>query len=513
MCFATTTTAAAFIESLLASLPEIALIAVACWLVVQGLAISARSVHVMTALAGIGVAMLLAALPYALHAFDFHDAAARFESKSSFAEYVRWLVLASGGLLVLASTRDAATGIAAEYYASLFVALAGTAFVARADDLVTLYLALEMISIPTYVMLYLPSRSLAAQEAAAKYFLLSVLSSGLMLFGFSYLYGLAGTTEITAMVETLRSAHIAGASPMAVLAMVLVVAGLAFRITAVPFHYYAPDVYQGAPTSVVSMLAVLPKIAGFAAFARLLGFTTFPVDDLPFPATTQIPLLLWVLAAITMTVGNVLALIQDHLKRMMAYSGVAHAGYMIMGLLAASAETASTDRYVAGLDALLVYLAAYALMTIGLFAAISFFDTPGRPTAAVDDLAGVGRIHPIVSASLAVCLLSLIGLPLTAGFTGKLLLFYSLFDTGAAGLSVMNTGLIAIAALNAAIGAVYYLRIFAVIYLRSPLNPDEKGRGMGPALAVVICALGTLILGIGAEMIVIAARAASPMGP
>ncbi|CAN5630626.1 NADH-quinone oxidoreductase subunit N [soil metagenome] len=543
MTFADKPFVEALTGSLMLAVPEIALVGVACLLFVQGMFIKARGMNWMLAFGGLLFAAVLAAVvhPYESTAAGspmiFSDSAkinqiyyeflptlgeslttgelrtAAPIMPGSFATFIRWLTLGAGLILVLLATKEASHGIAGEYYACLLIALAGTSLVARANDLVTVFLALEMISIPTYVLLYLPNRGAIGQEAALKYFLLSILSSGIMLFGLSYLYGLAGTTNVTALVDTFSDAHRGGASPLAVLAMVLVIAGLAFRITAVPFHYYAPDVYQGGPTAVVAELAVLPKIAGFVVLARLLGFTTLPVDDLPFPDSTQIPLMLWVLAAVTMTVGNVMALIQENLKRTLAYSGIAHAGYMLLGLLAAGADTASPVPYVTGLDAILVYLVGYALMTLGVFAVIIYLNTATRTTETVDDLAGVGRTNPVAAACLAVCLLSLIGLPLTAGFVGKLLLFYSLFDVPTtAGLGVMYRVLVAIAALNAAIGAVYYLRLLGVAYLRTPLNPEAKAKGTGPLLAAILCAVGTLALGVPplARMIVDTARVATP---
>ncbi len=218
---------------------------------------------------------------------------------------------------------------------------------------------------------------------------------------------------------------------MALVGIVLVIAAIGFRITAVPFHFYAPDVYQGGPAGVVAQLAVLPKVAGFVALARILGLVGADPRHIPFDANTQIPLLLWILAILTMTLGNVLALLQDNIRRMLAYSSVAHAGYMLMGVVVASSLPDSKGvggSFVGGIDALLVYLVAYGMMTLGAFAVILYLSTPERPVDAIDDLAGLGQSHPVSAAAMAVFLFSLIGLPLTAGFVGKFLLFVGAFS-------------------------------------------------------------------------------------
>lgn len=495
------------------ALPEVVLVGFACLLFLQGMVIKARAMNWMLAATGLFTAMLVAVVIHlpiqnwfeiSLPAWWNEPAPAeglRFVAPilpGEFAVFVRWLVLGTGTVLLLLSTKEAASGISGEYYGCLLVALAGCSMVARANDLITLFVALEMISIPTYVLLYLPSRTAAGQEAAAKYFLLSILSSAVLLFGFSYLYGVAGSTNLSALVETLAAIQATDASPMAVLAMVLVIAGLSFRLAAVPFHYYAPDVYQGGPTAVIAQLAVLPKIAGFVVLARLLGLTIQPDAAVTFPNNTQIPLMLWVLAAITMTLGNVMALIQDNLKRILAYSGIAHGGYMLLGFVAATA----TDGRI-GLDSVLVYLVAYALMTLGMFAAIIYLGN----AETVDDLAGAGRTNPVAAASLAASLLSLIGLPLTAGFSGKLLLFYNLVEVPTTGgLGVMYRVLAVVAAVNAALGAVYYLRMLGVLYLRTPLNSESKAGGVGPLLATFLCVCGTVALGVYPKPLIELAR-------
>jgi NADH-quinone oxidoreductase subunit N len=301
-------------------------------------------------------------------------------------------------------------------------------------------------------------------------------------------------------------------------ALVMVVAGLGFKITAVPFHFYAPDVYQGAPTVAAAILAFAPKVAGFVALFRVLGFV-LAGDWSPEPGrglalSDQVPSLFWILAAVTMTLGNLLALLQDNVKRMLAYSSVAHAGYMLMGLAAAPDLRGSLDRLssgVSGLDVILFYLVAYGAMTVGAFGVLAYLSTPERPVETVDDLAGLGRSHPGVAVLMMVFLFSLIGMPLTAGFVGKLFLFWgsaTLFVEPGLEHGYLFLILTVIGALNAAVGAWYYLRVLVRMYLHAPLRPLTPARSW-PGLATLwVCALVTLVLGVYPEPLLKATHAA-----
>jgi NADH-quinone oxidoreductase subunit N len=508
--------------------PEIALMGTGCIAFLFGCAYNRRWLWFLVSLIGVGVAMILAGsvkttMPPAQTAAPIiPDAAAAF---------VRWFALIAVLVLLFIAWAEVASGFAAEYFGCLLVVGAGVSLVGRANDLITLFLALELVSIPTYVLLYLPARTKLNQEAAAKYFLLSVMSSAILLFGFSYLYGLTGSTNLTVIVDALAKANSAALSPMALVGIVLVIAAIGFRVTLVPFHFYAPDVYEGGPAGVIAQLAVLPKIAGFIALARLLGFVGADGLHLPFDTNSQVPLLLWIIALLTMTLGNVLALLQDNVRRMLAYSSVAHGGYMLMGVIIASSLPDSpgvittnaltgevTGRVavsIGGIDALLVYLAAYGMMTMGAFAVILYLSAPDRPVENIDDLAGVGRSHPLPAAAMAVFLLSLIGLPLTAGFIGKLMLFLGAFTapSGTATMGSLYRIMAVVAAVNAAIGAYYYLRVVGVMYLRAPLRPLAGSRAIPTLLASVVLAIMTLFFGIYAQPLAKAARNAAPVPP
>ncbi|MFO0927065.1 MAG: NADH-quinone oxidoreductase subunit N [Gemmataceae bacterium] len=408
---------------------------------------------------------------------------------------------------------EAGDEYAGEYHGSLLLIVAGIGLTGAANDLITLFLAAELVSIPTYPALHGPATA-AGRRRRSSTSLLSVFSSGLFLFGLSYLYGLAGTTNIPGILDALagsRSAasleETAGRLPwtgVLLVAVVMVVAGLGFRITAVPFHFYAPDVYEGSTTPSAALLAFVPKIVGFAALLRLLGYVPILATSSPLAMGEQVPMLLWIMAAVTMTLGNILALLQDNLKRMLAYSSVAHAGYMLIGLAVVPyLASGAPGEAVGGAEAVLFYLVAYGAMTVGAFAVLHHLSSSGRPVETVDDLAGLSRTHPGISLVMALFLLSLIGIPLTAGFAGKFLLFWN-----AMGLSSATTDqawlyrvLALIGAVNAAIGAWYYLRMATAMYLREAIDPLPAPRTRPVVGTIAACALVTLALGVAPNLL------------
>jgi len=507
--------------------PEIALIGTACVVFTFAAVYNRRWLGFTVSLLGVILAGVLAgtvttAMPEIVTASPILP--------DALGAFIRWVAIITAAVLLFLTWAEIPRREGGEYYGCLLVAIAGVSLVGRANDLITLFLALELISIPTYILLYLPARTKLSQEAAVKYFLLSVMSSAVLLFGFSYLYGLTGSTNLTVITDAITKANADKLSPMALVAVVMVIAALGFRVAAVPFHFYAPDVYEGGPAGVVAQLAFLPKVAGFAALARVLGLVGPDVRHIPFDANTHLPLLLWIMALLTMTLGNVLALLQDNIRRMLAYSSVAHAGYMLIGIVVACSLpdatgverlTANADKptgvvvgpWVGGIDALLVYLVAYGMMTLGAFAVILYLSSPGRPVEAIDDLAGASQSHPISAAAMAIFLFSFIGLPLTAGFAGKFLLFVGAFTAPAETGAMRNLYRImaVVAAVNAAIGAYYYLRVVGVMYLRTPLRPLARSRAVPTLLAAVALAGATLFFGIYPKPLADAARKAAPV--
>jgi len=430
--------------------------------------------------------------------------------------FIRLLAFGGGLVFVLFSWSEVPEKQAADFLGCMLVTIAGLSMCGSANDLIGLFLSLEMISIPTYVLLYLPRYDEASQEASMKYFLLSIFSSAFLLFGFSYLYGLAGTTNLSGILHALDTTDVRDRPALASVVLIMVVAGLGFKITAAPFHFYAPDVYQGAPTVGAALLAFIPKAAGFVALLRVLGFV-FPAAvsaraGIGMAFGDQTPILLCFLAAVTMFVGNLLALWQDNLKRLFAYSSIAHAGYMLIALAAAPLlRQAGRNEGADGIEALLYYLVAYGAMTVGAFAVISYLSTPERPIETVDDLAGLSRSHPGVALLMVLFLFSLIGIPLTAGFTGKFLIFFGALAVPGGERATLFPILAVLGMINAAIGAWYYLRLVAVMYLRTSVRPVE-GKWCPAGLAAVgICALLTLGLSLppGADWLVQAARKAS----
>jgi NADH-quinone oxidoreductase subunit N len=497
--------------------PECILGFVACVLFLGSTFRTNRNLWGAVALLGVsaaGVALYLSRLPE--FASDDKAQAALFAGPvflDKLTLYVKWLALVGTAVLILFSWEEVAEDLVPEYHACLLIIAAGVCFTAGANDLVTLFLALELISIPTYIALYLARTSEKAQEAGVKYFLLSVFSSALLLFGFSYLYGIAGTTNLQGIASAFASNSDARPG-VVMIAIVTIVAGLGFKITAVPFHFYAPDVYQGTSNGAAALLAFVPKVAGFVALIRVFGFLPLVLDHGASVQSTlrgsgpfeghEVATLLWIIAAVTMTLGNVLALWQDNVKRMLAYSSVSHSGYMLVGLAFAyylrnsPAERGPVTR---GIDTILFYLVAYGTMTIGAFAVLEYLSTREKPVESVDDLAGLSKTHPGVALVMTLFLLSLIGIPPTPGFAAKWELLFGAFSLPSSATSGDSENqatlfriLAFIMAINAAVGSWYYLRLITVMYLRNPpIQPLAKQKVSPKLVSVWVCAALTLL--------------------
>jgi len=405
----------------------------------------------------------------------------------SLAWFVKGAAFFGGALLVLVGWKRVPLSHAGEYYGSLLCALAGLSFIGMANDLVALFLALELVSIPTYVLLYLSKPDRAGHEATTKYFLLSIFSSAIVLFGLGYLYGMCGSTNLEVIRAALQGRQAAQSPELLMLALVLSIAGLGFRITAVPFHFYAPDVFEGTTPTMASFLSYVPKVAGFAALFRLIaGVVLLPDAAAAHSAglpSTQIGFVVAILAVLTMFVGNVLALVQSDIRRLFAYSGVAHGGYMLVALSVGQPNPLA----VSGAHAVWFYMIAYGAMTIGALAVISCLSDQGRPIRSLDDLRGLYRTQPYLAVTMAIFLFSLIGLPPSAGFLGKLQIFLALVGDRSSTFAILA----GIVALNAAIGAWYYLRLLTSIF-SPPRDADPPHAGPvndAPGLvAVGLCA-------------------------
>ena len=469
--------------------PELILIAVACAVLMIGMFdVPGRTTWVPAlALGGLAVALAVAVMSPPV------GAAERFHIRvDELARTVRIITLAVGMLIVLVNAHLPGRDELGEFYAMMLFSLAGVMLVGVADDLLVLLFALELVSVPTYVLVAGSSADARAQEAGVKYFFLGALSVALTVYGLSFLYGATGTTVMTGgpgSVATERYlAAFARADGRAVIGLVLALAGITFKMAAVPFHLYAADVYQGAASPITGLLGFVPKLAGLIGLIKLLSLTGWSWDGTP-----MLFWVMWVLAAATMTVGNVLALLQTNAKRILAYSSVAHSGYLLVAVLAGPAVAGAGGGVLqSGLAAALFYITVYGVTNLGAFAVLAYLAHRGKPIETVDELAGLSRAHPGAALVLAICLFSLMGMPPTAGFFGKVGVF-------SAAISADDPALVALAiigVLNAAIGAAYYLRLIAACYLRSPTVALERQSCPALRSAMGACAVAVLLLGL-----------------
>jgi NADH-quinone oxidoreductase subunit N len=395
---------------------------------------------------------------------------------------------------------DALKSNRAEFYAFFLFSITGLMLCAGADTLIWLFLALELTSLPTYIMVTISSKSNKAREAGVKYFFLGALGAAIFLYGFAMIYGGTGSTNFNQIAESIRES---GLNSLTMAGILLSIIGICFKIAAVPMHFYAPDVYQGAAAPVSAFLAFTPKTAGFLAIMFLTAMVGW--TEARGPDSESLPqalrLTLWVIAALTMTVGNVLAVMQTSVKRILAYSSIAHSGYMLVGIIAGPGDGSFTE---SGLSAVLFYLLAYGVMNLGTFAVIAVLErAPGkdgepREIDTVDDLRGLYKDHPVLAAIMAICSLSLLGLPPLLGFFGKMPLFTS-------AISAHEYLLVVVLGLNSAIGAYYYLRLTAAAFLDDKEGLPEKltvnpfrgrmiGAGLSAAGAILLAVLGNQLM-------------------
>ena len=340
----------------------------------------------------------------------------------------------------------------AEFATILVFAMSGAMLIAGSTDLLLLFLGLELMVLPGYLLAGYHKTDAYSTEGAIKYFLLGSFSSAIFLFGLAYVWGLTGTTNVGEVADAL-AAMVEGAAPLSpglALGLAFMTTGVAFKIAAVPFHYWTPDAYQGSPTPITGYLSVGPKVGAFALILRLFVEALGPLADLWMP-------IMWVLAAVTMTLGNLVALTQDNVKRMLAYSSIAHTGYMLVGLAAYAAGA------VAGLEGLLFYGAAYAFMNLGAFAIIAALQKRTGVTSSLNTFAGLGRREPVLGILMTLFLLSLTGIPPTAGFFAKAYVILAAVEAGGP-----LTLLAVITVLNAAAAAFYYLRVVVYMFMRDP---------------------------------------------
>jgi NADH-quinone oxidoreductase subunit N len=406
-----------------------------------------------------------------------------------YALFFNVIICYAGALIVLLSMdylrrRGSDCG---EYYALVLFAVAGMMLLAAAGDLVVVFLALELMSLSLYVLAGLFKRELASGEAAMKYFLLGAFATSFLVYGIALIYGATGTTSLDRIAAAMAGRP---RDPMFVLGLGLLLVGFGFKISSVPFHMWVPDVYQGAPTSVTALIATGSKAGAFAALIRVLAIV-------PRSVVPDWTALVWGAAVVTMTVGNVAAIAQSNLKRMLAYSSIAHVGYMLVGLVAGGP---------AGTGAVLFYLLTYTFTTAGAFGVITLCERAHGEAVEVGDYAGLARRHPLLAAALGLCLLSLIGIPPLAGFVGKFYVFGAAVRAGHVWLAVIGV-------LNSAVAAYYYLRVVVVMYMREPEGAATAyAPSFAGSLALAIALLGIVLLGVvPAPFVDLALAAVAPL--
>jgi len=387
-----------------------------------------------------------------------------------FSIFFHFLVTAITAVVILSSFEYMAVQRirAGEYYGLILLGAVGMCLMSSAVELVLIFIALEISSISTYVLAGFRRRAAISSEASLKYFLLGSFATAFFLYGVALMFGATGSTSFSVIGQVLRSGQI---PLLAYAGVALMFVGLGFKVAAAPFHVWTPDVYEGAPAPVVGFMSTAPKAAVFAVLLRVM----FEINA---PGRVG---LIWVAAALSMTLGNVGALVQQNVKRLLAYSSIAHAGYLLV------AFAALPDN---GIPAAMFYTASYAAMNVGAFAVVSHIAGSGERYVTLDDYAGLGRRSPLLAATLTIFLLSLIGIPMTGGFFAKFYVFSAALQANLIGLTIIGV-------LNSAVGAYYYLRIIVVMYMREareelPATPVSPA--LGAALAISVAA--TLYLGL-----------------
>jgi NADH-quinone oxidoreductase subunit N len=426
-------------------------------------------------IAGLGAVGLIGAGVASLLLWNHNTSSFGVVVADNFGLFVTWILIIVGLLSLAFSgpTIERERLPAGEYYALMLFALAGMMLMATATDLLVIFLALEVLSLAVYVLTGIRRDSLASTEAALKYFLLGAFSSAFFLYGIAFTYGLAGSTRLE-RIGSLMAAQALAPTPMQLLALGLLLVGFAFKVSAVPFHMWTPDAYEGAPPAVTGFMSTGVKAAAFAAFVRVFLSAFEPLQHEWWGV-------LWVIAAATMIVGTVVGVAQSSLKRMLAYSSIAHGGYLLVALLSANDI---------GKGAVLFYLLAYAVTNLGAFGVIAVLESGDRANDQVRDYAGLWDEHPVLAGLMTLFLLSLGGFPPMAGFIAKWYVFSAAVKAGYAGLAIIGV-------LTSVVSVFFYLRVVVMMYMtptdspaRFPVVPKVAG------LALVVSAILIVYLGI-----------------
>ncbi len=403
-----------------------------------------------------------------------------------FAIYFWYLFLAGAAIAILMSVRylDVEDEHHGEYYALLLLSVVGMMCMAAGIDIVLLFIGLELMAISTYVLVGFLRRDRRSNEAALKYMLLGAFSSGIFAYGLSLFYGLSGGTnlrDIARAVSAPQNLH----NPVVVIALLTTMTGLLFKIAAVPFHQWAPDAYEGAPTSITGFMSVAVKAAAWALLLRILVFGLWPLRSVYTPVIV-------VVAIATMTGANFAALTQTNTKRLLAYSSIAHVGYMLLAFVAMGTSQPGSPGFSDGFKGILIYLLVYTFMNLGAFAVITSLRQRNVIGDEIDDMAGLYRRAPVEAVLMLLFLLSLAGIPPAAGFLGKYYIFLSLIESG-------HYGLASLGVLYSLFGLYYYLKIANAMLMRAPMETERLPVSLGMRCAVGVTALATIVIGVYPE--------------
>ncbi len=459
------------IPNISAIVPEILATALACFLLIFDLFVPKEKKSI------VGIAALIGCIVVGVVTFGYiNKHVVTFSGMfvlDSFSVILKELFLLCDIIVILISLKYLEMeGVSlGEYYALLVFATVGMMVMASANDLIMVYLGLETMALSVYALVGFIKLSEKSTEAALKYLLMGVFISGIFLFGIALVYGVVGSTQLPEVSAYIKEHGLK--NPVLLMAIILIAAGLGLEIAMVPFHFWAPDVYEGAPTSVTAFISVAPKVAAIAALFRVY----IEAFNLMAPYWTT---LLWLLAALTMTVGNVTAVLQNNVKRLLAYSSIAHAGYMLLGILAYNQV---------GLEALAFYFFAYCLMNIGAFAVVIYLKRENIAGDNIEDFRGLAQTHPMLALVMVIFLLSLTGIPPTVGFVGKFLLFSAAVEAG-------YYWLVAIAVLNSVISLYYYFKIAKVMYMENPEKRVPFAASIPLKVAVFALGIFTVVFGL-----------------
>ncbi|MBI5664980.1 MAG: NADH-quinone oxidoreductase subunit N [Nitrospirae bacterium] len=452
--------------------PELTLICVGLILMLLDLVVKKKEL-----IAAVGIAGTLVAMYGTYKLYGFYDPQTAFagmfvvDGYSNFFKLIFYLniILTICISLKYMTIEKASFG---EYYALLMFSTTGMMIMASAADLIVLYLGLELMALSTYILAGFMRTQPRSNEAALKYFFLGAFSSAFLLYGISLTFGLTGTTNLKGIAEALGALSIMD-SPIAYLGLIFIIVAFSFKIALVPFHMWAPDVYEGSPTSITAFMSVGPKAAGFAVLGRVL-FDAFAGMQVQWSA------ILVPIAVITMATGSIIALAQTNIKRMLAYSSIAHAGYMLLGIISGTHD---------GLTSTINYLMIYLFMNIGAFAIVITLRREGFQGEDLEDYMGLSKSHPLASALMLIFMFSLAGIPPTAGFVGKFYVFLEAINAGYVYLAV-------IAVAFSAVSAFFYLRVVMYMYMKDPVKEISLTTSPSMSIALAVTAMMVLIIGI-----------------